>query len=411
MNKGKFIFFIFATFISQTVFASYTIQYPNPTLLKDQLVVVANTKDFLSKKIANLYIKKHDISADNLIYVSFNPRKTELSIKDFERILKRVRRESPENTKAYLLTWAQPYRVGCMSITSAFAFGYNKAFCSARTCAHTRKNPYYGAQSSRFWNDDHFRPTMMLAAKTIADAKALIDRGVLSIDTWPKGKAYLVKTQDKARNVRYHLFAQVKTVLGGLIPIETLNTNGIANKKDIMFYFTGTAYVPYLNSLRFKPGAIADHLTSFGGQLTNSSQTSAMQWLQAGASGSYGTVVEPCNLLGKFPDPRAVMYFYLRGNPLIEAYWKSVLMPGEGVFIGDPLARPFGGYKVKEEKNDLLLKSYEIIPGMYQIQTAPSTRGPFSNQKEKLIVHNLQFEFRLPKYKNKIIRLKPLEKL
>jgi threonine synthase len=29
---------------------------------------------------------------------------------------------------------------------------------------------------------------------------------------------------------------------------------------------------------------------------------SALRWLEAGASGSYGTVVEPCNHPAKFPD-------------------------------------------------------------------------------------------------------------
>jgi hypothetical protein len=32
---------------------------------------------------------------------------------------------------------------------------------------------------------------------------------------------------------------------------------------------------------------------------------------------------------------------YLQGETLIEAYWKSVLMPGQGIFIGEPLAAPF----------------------------------------------------------------------
>ena len=29
------------------------------------------------------------------------------------------------------------------------------------------------------------------------------------------------------------------------------------------------------------------------------------------------------------------------GDTLIEAYWKSVQQPGEGIFIGEPLARPW----------------------------------------------------------------------
>jgi hypothetical protein len=35
------------------------------------------------------------------------------------------------------------------------------------------------------------------------------------------------------------------------------------------------------------------------------------------------------------------MYFYLRGSSLIEAYWKSVAQPGQGIFVGEPLAKPF----------------------------------------------------------------------
>ncbi len=68
---------------------------------------------------------------------------------------------------------------------------------------------------------------------------------------------------------------------------------------------------------------------------------SAMRWLEAGATGSYGTVVEPCNLPQKFPAIPIAVGRYLQGETLIEAYWKSVQMPGQGIFIGEPLARPF----------------------------------------------------------------------
>jgi hypothetical protein len=35
------------------------------------------------------------------------------------------------------------------------------------------------------------------------------------------------------------------------------------------------------------------------------------------------------------------MRHYLSGDTLVEAYWKSVLMPSQGLFIGEPLAAPF----------------------------------------------------------------------
>ncbi len=68
---------------------------------------------------------------------------------------------------------------------------------------------------------------------------------------------------------------------------------------------------------------------------------SALRWLEAGATGSYGTVVEPCNYVTKFPRPDILLNYYLQGETLIEAYWKSVAWPSEGLFIGEPLAAPY----------------------------------------------------------------------
>jgi uncharacterized protein (TIGR03790 family) len=68
---------------------------------------------------------------------------------------------------------------------------------------------------------------------------------------------------------------------------------------------------------------------------------SAAAWLKEGATASYGTVSEPCNHLEKFPNIGVLMRHYLHGETIIEAYWKSVEMPGQGLFIGEPLARPY----------------------------------------------------------------------
>jgi len=122
-----------------------------------------------------------------------------------------------------------------------------------------------------------------------------------------------------------------------------MKQDAVKYANDVLFYFTGVANVAGLETLRFVPGAIADHLTSSGGDLTDrgSGQTSALRWLEAGATGSYGTVVEPCAFTQKFPSPVVAIGRYLQGETLIEAYWKSVLMPGQGIFIGEPLAAPF----------------------------------------------------------------------
>ena len=69
-------------------------------------------------------------------------------------------------------------------------------------------------------------------------------------------------------------------------------------------------------------------------------QTPLLAFLNAGAAGSYGTVVEPCNYTQKFPDPRD--YFYQdRGFCLAEAYYQSLLNPYQGLLVGEPLSAPF----------------------------------------------------------------------
>jgi uncharacterized protein (TIGR03790 family) len=109
----------------------------------------------------------------------------------------------------------------------------------------------------------------------------------------------------------------------------------------VMFYFTGLTHVKAIGSNRYLPGAIADHLTSSGGKLFGSRQMSILRWLDAGATASYGTVVEPCAFTQKFPNPGIVIERYLNGESLIEAYWKSVAWPGQGVFVGEPMAAPY----------------------------------------------------------------------
>ncbi|MFM7393260.1 MAG: TIGR03790 family protein, partial [Cyanobium sp.] len=123
--------------------------------------------------------------------------------------------------------------------------------------------------------------------------------------------------------------------------VRVLQGNALRGAGDVMAYFTGLAFVPDLRSNRFRPGAVADHLTSLGGLLTDSPQMSVLRWLEAGATGSYGMVSEPCNLTAKFPDPGLVLAYYLRGDTLIESYWRSVAFPSQGVFVGEPLARPW----------------------------------------------------------------------
>jgi hypothetical protein len=177
--------------------------------------------------------------------------------------------------------------------------------------------------------------------------------------------------------VRAAGYPALRAQMQRILPTEIVEADVLENKSDVMFYFTGLTHVPSLDRNRFLPGAVGDHLTSAGGVLFGGGQMSSLAWLQAGATGSYGAVVEPCNFPAKFPVPAIVMAHYLQGETLIEAYWKSVQMPGQGIFIGEPLARPFAGISHHTSDGGMTLSARLLAPGLYDVQAAPSMMGPY----------------------------------
>jgi uncharacterized protein (TIGR03790 family) len=311
-----------------------------PAWTAKDIAIIVNDSDSLSVRIAKYYQTKRNIPSAQIIHVSFKSGIKALTEAEFKKIKQQVDEQTPINVQGYVLTWLLPFRVDCMSITTAFAVGFDNAFC-AKGCKETRHNPYFNSISSRPYDDFGWRPTMMLAAKGYTAATQLIDRGVAADYTQPKGSAYLLKTTDKARSSRAVFFPEVVKKFNKAFSVNYLEKNFIEDQKDVMFYFTGLTHVQKITRNVYLPGAVADHLTSAGGILSGSVQMSILDWLQAGVTGSYGTVVEPCNFPAKFSNPGVLMDFYLKGNSLIEAYWKSVAEPGQGVFVGEPLAKPF----------------------------------------------------------------------
>ena len=261
------------------------------------------------------------------------------------------------------------------------------AFCST-PCAITANVPTYNSASHLPFDDHGIRPTMMLAAVDAGEALALIDRGIAADDTFPTGDVYLVRTGDVARSVRYGDFSSTASQWSdaglNVRYVDNLADGGsqaITSTTGVLGYLTGFVTVPGITTNQYRPGAVADHLTSVGGEVPTSGQMSILRWLEAGATASYGTVVEPCNYTTKFPAASVLWAHYYRGEPIIEAYWKSVSMPGEGNFIGEPLARPWGAQVTAwvASTQTLSLTTTALIPGVqYTIESAPSAAGPWT---------------------------------
>jgi uncharacterized protein (TIGR03790 family) len=405
LRRLSLLLVLLATFFVPALNAS-TINTSNkkPTVLMsddsgfgaENLAVIVNDADPQSVEIAEYYRVARKIPAANIIHIRLGSMDSVMSPGEFAVIKKLIDRRLPEKIQAYALAWTTPYRVGCMSITSAFALGYDYRYC-ATGCRVTKSSEYFSSQSRRPWQDHHIRPAMMLAGKNVAEVKALIDRGIKADGSFAQGSAYLLDTSDRIRSVRRMFYPLVIEHLGDHLPINILHADSVKNKNGVMFYFTGLTNVPDIKTNYYLPGAVADHLTSYGGKLTDSSQMSSLRWLEAGLTASYGTVVEPCAFPNKFPNPLLMMERYLAGEHLIEAYWKSVEMPGQGVFIGEPLARPWYGYQLHRDENQFWHLHVPLLkPGYYSIEGAHSVSGPFSKIASGLALSPISREFVLP---------------
>jgi uncharacterized protein (TIGR03790 family) len=365
-----------------------TVLLPRTRITRQEMAIVVNEDDPDSVAIGDYYVAQRGIPSSHVITLSLGPLEQGgivMSPASFEAIYGDVLARTPSEIQAYVLTWTTPYRVGKMSITSAFALGYDASYESS-PCALTAPVSTFDSVSTRPFTDHGIRPTMMLAGESIEDVFELIDRGVSSDNTYPVGTGYQVRTSDAARNVRWPAMLSATGSWDHLPDglAMTYYDNGlgkgsdaITNTPDVLFYLTGMTQVSGIDTNVYLPGAVADHLTSFGGKLTNAQgQMSILRWLEAGATGSYGTVVEPCNFTEKFPDPRPLFSHYYRGQTLLGAYWKSVLQPGEGVFIGEPLASPWSSTRLRFEAGQLELTTTSLRPGVtYVLEAADVVDG------------------------------------
>ena len=312
----------------------------------EELGVVINVDDPYSVEVGEHYIRARKISPSQVLRLRLPVRPT-LDRREFQAFRRQVDGFFGVRTQGLALAWRQPHAVECHSITGALALGFDPALCE-KTCAPSKPSRYFGSSSTHPMRDFGVRLSMLLAAPDVAQAKALINRGVASDGTLGERGAqpanvHFVATSDALRSVRRQLFPPAGPVPAFGIDVHLDQTDALRHADRVLMYLTGRTHVDGLESVNFLPGALADHLTSFGGVLDKpNSQMTVMSWIQAGATASHGTVSEPCAHLQKFPHPQLLLLFYAQGASAMEAYWKSVAWPRQSLFVGEPLAAPFG---------------------------------------------------------------------
>ena len=316
-------------------------------LTASEIAVVVNAADPQSVTVGAAYAAQRGVPASQVVRLTF-PTAPNLPRAAFAPLKAQLDAALPATVQALVLTWLWPYQVDCMSVTSAFSLGFNTSFCGQ--CTPTAPSPLYNSTSTRPFTDFGVRPSFLLAGWSAHSALRTLAAGVASDGTHPKGDGFAFRTFDVARSVRFQEFQAAAAEMVGRVN-QTYQDCRAPNCSDwgylvshssVLTYWQSIARVANLSTNTFLPGAVGDHLTSYGGVLTNTSgQMPCLEYTEAGATASYGTVVEPCNFCQKFPDPSVFWPFYAAGGTLVEAYWKSVAWPGEGLFVGEPLASPY----------------------------------------------------------------------
>lgn len=310
------------------------------------LGVVINTADPYSVAVGEYYVQQRGIAPEHVLRLEL-PVKPVLSAAEFELLATQLREGLGPQVQALALAWTQPYAVECNSITAAVTLGFRPEVCS-QSCAPTKPSPYFNAATVRPFTDLGVRPSMLIASRSVESAKALIDRGVAADQQLgkrgvPPVQAVFATTTDTVRSVRKVIFPPAMTMNPLGVQIVRREPGDVSPMSRVVVFETGVVRMDSIDPTQWVPGALADHLTSYGGALLEPrGQMSVLDWLESGATASYGTVSEPCAHLQKFPHPQVLLLHYVQGASALEAYWRSVAWPAQGVFVGEPLAAPFG---------------------------------------------------------------------
>lgn len=367
-------------------------------------LVVVNEDSPLSKQIANHYVRLRGIPASHVCRVSGIPNLTVITLAQFrERIWEPIRayldqhglweeidlvalsgdfpygvdyREDIDPSQA---PWnAPPYRSHVASITSLIYLHRNMAdhaYLSLTANKYARNRDFdprtaHGFRSRYAWSTaptpdreppedspDRYLLCVMLGATGIQgnstpEVLRCLDRSAGADGTRPEGSVYLMENTNVRATTRMPMFAALEQQLDKLVPKAVRLKQGEAGqdgklpvqKDDVIGCVAGIASCNWLASKStMLPGALVEHLTSFGARLDGSGQTKCTEFIRHGAAGTSGTVTEPYAIPHKFPLPFMHGY-YAEGASMAEAFYQSLMGPYQLLILGEPLARPYARF-------------------------------------------------------------------
>jgi hypothetical protein len=178
---------------------------------------------------------------------------------------------------------------------------------------------------------------------SVREAVAGLRRSVGADGTRPPGTVYFLANNDVRSTTREWGFSRAAEKLHEANVAASVEKGVLPqNKNDVAGLTAGIADFDWAKSgSTILPGAICEHLTSFGGMLhEGDTQTPLTDFLRHGAAGASGTVNEPYAIQAKFPTP-FIHWHYANGCTLAEAFYQSVAAPYQLLIVGDALCAPW----------------------------------------------------------------------
>lgn len=178
---------------------------------------------------------------------------------------------------------------------------------------------------------------------TVDEVLRYLKLSVAADRTQPNGTFYFVKTDDIRSTPRDACYAGVaQALVAEGATARVLSGGAPRNARDMMGLMIGARECDLAAAgSTVLPGAICEHLTSFGGDLRSKGhQMPLSEFLRQGAAGASGTITEPQAIQAKFPLPSLHLH-YRRGCSLAEAFYQSVAGPYQLLVVGDPLCQPW----------------------------------------------------------------------